>query len=89
MRFYQLEAKRAYLNPDLTCNEPIITLEPEWFGTERAAIIRRNVLFQTKQLIGLKRENLISPIDVPTDKAGLLRFLQDNVTDLVKVREFE
>ena len=81
MRFYQLTKKAIVITDD----GPVVERQVEWFSTERAAIIERNSLFQARKLDGLKRENAILLIDVPTDKAGLLKFLQDNVTSLVVV----
>lgn len=80
MRFYQLEANILTKDPQ---GDTASTVVPEWHGTERQAVVRRNELFKAGKLAGLKRENLVSAIDVPTDKAGLLTFLQRNVTGLV------
>ena len=82
MRFYQLAAKKLKLDPQGDNTE---CLETQWFGTERAAIIERNSMFKAGKLSGLKRTNEILLVDIPTDKAGLLKFLQDNVTSLVVV----
>lgn len=82
MRFYQLEAIHKGTDPQ---GDPTPLTIPEWQATERAAVIRRNELFKAGKLYGLKRESLITPVDIPTDKPGLLKFLQDNVTGLVVV----
>lgn len=77
MRFYQFESKRKIIERGHTVGELTITT---WHGTEREAVQLRGTLFKAGQLAGLKRESKIYPVDVPTDKAGLLKFLQDNVT---------
>ena len=82
MRFYQLEANKLKTDPQ---GDPCSAVEPEWFGTERDAVVARNEAFKAGKLSGLKRESLITPVDVPTDKAGLLNSLQDNVKELVVV----
>ena len=76
MRFYQLEAKKSAPTPE---DPAAVVTFTQWFGTERDATITRNKLFQAGGLVGLKREQIIYPTDVPTDKAGLLKFLQQNV----------
>lgn len=78
MRFYQLETKQKVKVPE--SEEQSTVVMPFWFGTERDAIVERNKLHQSGKTVGLKREQMIYPVDVPTDKAGLLKFLQNNVT---------
>lgn len=82
MRFYQLEVKQ---NTAVSEDVLIVETVTHWFGTERDAVIARNQMFKEGKLVGLKREQVIYPVDVPTDKAGLLKFLQDNVTNQVIV----
>lgn len=82
MRFYQLEMR---VNVPVAESTSIVEVVTEWFGTERDAVVYRNAKFQSGQLVGLKREQKIEPIDVPTDKAGLLKFLKNNVTRAVIV----
>lgn len=77
MRFYQLIYETnslSYDDKDKQSNQ-----YTEWFGSERDAVIRRAALFKTGTIVGLKRKQTIDPIDVPTDKAGLLKFLQSNI----------
>jgi len=76
MRFYQLEAHVPDLNE---AGEPVPSPQCIWFGTERDAIVARNEMFKAGKLLGLKRASEIQPIDVPTDKAGLFKFLTANV----------
>jgi hypothetical protein len=76
MRFYQLEARVLTKTDE---NSAIAEVVTTWFGTERDAIVARNEMFKAGKLTGLKRESEIQPIDVPTDKAGLFKFLTENV----------
>jgi hypothetical protein len=56
-------------------NKPFI----EWFGSEREAVVRRLHLFKGGGLSGKKGDQEIWAIDIPTDKRGLLAWLQENV----------
>lgn len=76
MRFYQFESKRKIIERGHVVGETVVTT---WHGTEREAVQLRGTLFKANLLAGLKRESKIYPIDVPTDKAGLLAFLKANV----------
>lgn len=86
MRFYQLELVLKG-KPTGFVNEKAVyaegeekgILSTEWFGTERDAAQARSDLYKAGKLYGLKRESKIYPVDVPTDKAGLLKFLKENV----------
>lgn len=52
-------------------------IKVEWFGTEREAIQRRGTVFAAGNCVGLKRQQMIYPVDVPTKKEDLLAWLQD------------
>jgi hypothetical protein len=52
-------------------------LKVEWFGTEREAIQRRGELFASGVCVGLKRQQMIYPVDVPMKKEDLLDWLRD------------
>jgi len=49
-----------------------------WFGSESEAVSRRVELFKSGQLVGRKSDATIEAVDVPTDKAGLLVWLNSN-----------
>ena len=55
----------------------------EWFGTEREAIQRRGELFASGVCVGLKRQQMIYPVDVPTKKEDLLDWLRDQEASLL------
>lgn len=86
MKFYQLTYKRkpkpiGFINETAICpdGQESGSSQAEWFGTERDAVRRRGELYKAGALVGMKREAKIDPVEVPTDKAGLLRFLMANV----------
>lgn len=49
----------------------------EWFPSEREAVIRRLDLFKRGLMLGKKSDAVIEAVDVPTDKRGLLAFLNE------------
>lgn len=74
MRFYQLET--VWKDGDAGETYSRYT----WHGTEQEAVRLRSALFTAGKLVGLKREQRIDPVDIPTSKAELLAFLKINVT---------
>jgi hypothetical protein len=60
-----------------TEDKPSVTTR-EWFTNEREAVQRRGVLFESGNLLGLKREQMIHPVEVPTKKEDLLDWLNEN-----------
>lgn len=75
MRFYQFEYKLQdtdKVTGETTVSETI----REWFGSEREAVIRRMEFFKAGRLAGKKKDNPIWPVDIPTDKKGLLAWLR-------------
>lgn len=69
MRFYQFE----YTHVDDSSDAPT---HSEWFGSEREAVVRRLGLFKAGKLRGNKSSHHIWPVDIPTDKQGLLAWLK-------------
>jgi hypothetical protein len=72
MRFYQL----TYA---LAAPGQVPVRGQEWFPSERDAVVRRLALFNSGKLVGKKSDHEIWPVDIPTDKVGLLRWLRENV----------
>jgi hypothetical protein len=72
MRVYQLEYLPA-VEPGADLN---FTRTREWFGSEREAVVRRLELFKSSKIHGKKKDAEIWPVDIPTDKLGLLAFLR-------------
>ena len=74
MRFYQLE----YLPADGALVAGMEhTWTREWFSSDREAVVRRLELFKAGQLRGKKNDAQIWPVDIATDKRGLLAFLRE------------
>lgn len=73
MRFYQFE----FTLKDDTPDTPI---HSEWFGSERVATMRRLELFKRGALRGKKSSHPIWPVDIPTDKQGMLAWLTSELT---------
>ncbi len=49
----------------------------EWFASKRDASDRRHELFKSASLTGRKIDHVIIVHDIPANKAGLLRFLNE------------
>lgn len=77
MQFYQLEYTPKVFDKVLG-EEFALTPKREWFGSERAAVVRRLELFKAGQLHGKKKDHSIWPIDVPTRKEDMLAWLNQN-----------
>lgn len=78
MRFYEFTYRLRIVDritSEVTISGPI----REWFGSERDAVVRRLELYKAAALPGRKKDHEIWPVDIPTDKKGLLRWLQENV----------
>lgn len=77
MRFYQLEylPKEGQLVANNNGADWVFTPVREWFGSERDAVVRRLDLFKAGKLAGKKSDHPIEAVDVPTDKANLLVWL--------------
>ena len=80
MRIYQFEYK---LRPPDMFPAPgqMLIINPdypirEWFASEREAVVRRLELFKAGKLLGKKSDHEIWPVDIPTDKQGLLAWLR-------------
>ncbi len=77
MRFYQFEYRERVV--DKISGVQVEVPHNEWFGSEREAVVRRLSLFKAGKLVGKKKEHPIWPVDIPTDKRGLLAFLRKEV----------
>lgn len=50
----------------------------KWFGSEREAVVHRLELIKSGKISSSRKDNPIVFHDVPTDKKGLLAWLNDN-----------
>ena len=80
MRVYRLDYKtpehKLTPQPDGTFQYvPISNTRTEWFTSERAAAVRRLMLFKTNKLEGKKRNAEIWGVDIPIRKAELVTWL--------------
>ena len=57
----------------------VLVKNVEWFGSERDAAIRRLFLFSRGLLLGQKKDHMIWIVDIPTDKKGLLKWLNEGM----------
>jgi hypothetical protein len=75
MRVYQLTflTNAAVLAAEMEGTEP--KPAKEWFPSEREAVVRRLALANNGALAGKKADHEIWPVDIPTDKQGLLNWL--------------
>lgn len=79
MQLYLFEYTTYVIDP--VSGRPVRELtvhKKEWFGSERAAVVRRLELFKADLLCGKKKDNEIWPVEVPTRKADLLAWLNEN-----------
>lgn len=78
MRFYQLEyiSSAGTIVPHHEGADMVFPGVREWFASEREAVVRRLELYKAGKLRGKKNDAQIWPVDIPTDKRGLLAFLR-------------
>lgn len=74
---YSSEEIKKYVTEYVNTQYPPVS---EWFGSERDAVVRRLKLFNDGMLEGKKGDHVIWPVDIPTDKQGLLAWLKENAT---------
>lgn len=75
MRVYQLTylTQADVLAAEIQGEQPKSVTE--WFPSEREAVVRRLALANDGKLAGKKADHEIWPVDIPTDKTGLLAWL--------------
>lgn len=75
MRLYQFDYRTT--ETDRVSGEVRVSnVIREWFPSEREAVVRRLALFKAGKLVGKKKDNPVWPVDIPTDKKGLLAWLR-------------
>lgn len=77
MQLYQFEYRLKTVSK-ISGEEIVHPTKHEWFGSERAATVRRLELYRSGELAGRKKDNPIWPVDVPTRKEDLLAWLNKN-----------
>lgn len=81
MRVYELTYKTiGQVPPSQDADPDAVPLRNEirvreWFPSEREAVVRRLDLFKRGLMLGKKSDAVIEAVDIPTDKRGLLNFL--------------
>ena len=80
MKIYRLEYTFATAKSIVTPEGVILVKNVEWFGSEREPVIRRLDLFNRKLLLGPKKDHTIWMVEIPTDKKGLIKWLNGEMT---------